>query len=353
MKYGFKVVFPDAKLLAEAGFEAVARLPFIFDSEPGYARLPNRFLIDRGLGFWDPKWRGLPKAPRFGADLWVSLGSAGKFGEDVDVNFYAALTNLAERLDMDPKPGGVNVHPHRFRKSIGQLAGIALWNSPLVLKRLFGHKSIEMTLHYILADPGVREEAEKVLRELRIMHCANALEEIHQAICDGLPLPGNGGAGAARLVKAVRNEDDYLKQSGRVWGDGSAYDLAYLLTAQGQGWRLIKENVVCSKAPGEGGLCQKKRSKGEPNTANCQPECDNRIVLVRRRRDSEKIIKQYIDIACEALDDGQLLVLTGVMENLRDELENFSDLKETYLADPKVQFLLAQCAEPEIADGMA
>lgn len=61
--YGFKVVFPDPKGLIEAGFASVANLPFIFDSEPGYARLPNQFLIDRGLGYWDPKGRGQKRNP--------------------------------------------------------------------------------------------------------------------------------------------------------------------------------------------------------------------------------------------------------------------------------------------------
>lgn len=296
---------------------------------------------------------GLPRTPRFGKALWVSIGTGGRVGEDAQVGFNGALTTLALRLGMDPKPGGRNFHTHRFRKTIGRLAGIALWHSPLVLKRLFGHKSIEMTLHYILCDPGVREDAEKVLRELRIMHCAEALEEIHQALRDGLPLPGNGGLGAARLVTAVRNEEGQLKQSGSIWDEGSAYDLAYLLTAQGQGWRLIKENIICSKAPGEDGLCQKKRSKGEPNTANCQQECDNRIVLVRKRRDIELVVEQYLDIARAAREDEQVLVLAGVMDNLREELENFHDLKEKYMADPEVQSLLALCEEPEVAESVA
>lgn len=292
---------------------------------------------------------GQPLAPRFGNAIWVSIGLGGKFGENAEINFNEMLNQFTRRIGMDYKPGGVNVHPHRFRKTIGKLAGVALWNSPLVLKRLFGHKSIEMTLHYILCDPDIREEAEKVLRELRIMHCAEALEEIHQALRDGLPLPGNGGPGAARLVTAVLNEENNLNHSGRVWDEGSPYDLAYLLTAQGKGWRLIKENIVCSKVPGEDGLCQKKHSKGEPNTANCQPECDNRIVFMRQRRDIELIIAQYLDIARKARDEGQLLVLAGVMDNLQNELECFLDLKEKYLTDPEVQSLFALCYEPKEA----
>ncbi len=295
----------------------------------------------------------LPQAPRFGNDLWVSIGVAGRAGSDPSLNISSALQSFARRLDMNPMPGGKNAHPHRFRKTIGLLAGVALFNSPLVLKRLFGHKSIEMTLHYILCDPGVRQEAEKVLRELRIMHCAEVLEEIHQAMNDGTALPAHGGPGTARLITAVRNEDAKLNESGRVWNEGSAYDLALLLTMHGQGWRLIKSNIVCSKAPGEDGLCQKRRSKGEPNTANCRPKCDNLIVFARRRRDVEQSIEQYLDIARQARDDGQLLVLAATLDNAQDEWVNFPDLAAKYQADPEVQVLFALCEEPEPVEEFA
>lgn len=300
-------------------------------------------------------WRQLPQAAiedgcseqsSVDGTLWVCLSpTGGKRGENPCLSINHALMTLAERVGMDPKPGGKNLHAHRFRKTVGRLAGIALFNSPLVLKRLFGHKSIEMTLHYILCDPDIRTEAENVLRELRIMHCAEALEEIHVALASGAPLPGNGGPGASRLVQTVTHEQERLDKTGRVWDKGSAHDLAFLLTANGQGWRLIKENIVCAKAPGENGACQQKRSKGEPNTSNCKPECDNRIVLMRHRRDIEAITEQYLDIAHQAKEEGQMLVLAHTMDNLRQELEAFPDLKEKALANPEVQSLLNYCEE--------
>lgn len=61
--YGYKVVYADPKLLGEAGYGALSHQPFILDPEPGYARLPNQFLIDRGLGYWEPKWRGEKRNP--------------------------------------------------------------------------------------------------------------------------------------------------------------------------------------------------------------------------------------------------------------------------------------------------
>ncbi|MDD2663920.1 MAG: hypothetical protein PHD19_09175 [Dechloromonas sp.] len=299
----------------------------------------------------------LPDMARFGDALWVSIGNGGRTGAEAVVNFISALQTLATRLGVNPKPGGKGVHPHRFRKTIGRLAGVALFNSPLVLKRLFGHKSIEMTLHYILCDPGIREEAEKVLRELRIMHCAEALEEIHRAIANNLPLPANGGAGAGRLLAAVENQEAYLRVQGRVWVEGSAYELACLLTGQGKGWRLINANIVCSKD----WVCSKphRHKEQELNKPKCDPGCENRIVLARRRRDTEDAIEQYLEIARQAQTDGQLLVMAHAMENLRNELGYYADLREKYLAMPDVQVMFAlseDTDEPEtreVAEAMA
>ncbi len=283
----------------------------------------------------------MPGKARFGDELWVSIGTVGAIGEEAGVSFKFALFKLAERLGVNPKPGGKNVHPHRFRKTIGRLAGVALFNSPLVLKRLFGHKSIEMTLHYILCDPGIREEAETVLRELRVMHCAEALEEIHHAVANNLPLPANGGAGAARLVAAVENQEAHLREQGRVWTEGSAYELACLLTGQGKGWRLINANIVCSKD----WVCSKphRHKDLELDKPKCDPGCENRIVLARRRRDIEQSIEQYLDIARRAQADGQLLVMAHSMENLREALGYYADLREKYLAMPDVQVMFALC----------
>lgn len=48
----------------EAGFGKVGHIPCIFDASPGYHRLGSRYLIDRGLGVWDPVSHGKrPKPP--------------------------------------------------------------------------------------------------------------------------------------------------------------------------------------------------------------------------------------------------------------------------------------------------
>lgn len=289
---------------------------------------------------------GLPTAPSAHNALWLSLGSGGNASVAEPLSSSAhALQMLARRVGMDPKPGGINLHPHRCRKTIGRLAGVTLFKSPVILKYLFGHKSIEMTLQYILCDPDIRTEAEAVLRELRILHCAEVLEELRDALAVGAPLPGHGGAPAARLVEAVQEHEARLAKAGRVWADGSAYELAYLMTANGQGWRFIQKNIVCTKVPGEDGLCRKKRNRGEPDTSNCKPECSNRIVLARERRNVGEIVESYLDVARQARDDEQYMILYEAMQRFDEELDAFPDIKARYLADPEVQSLRAACQE--------
>lgn len=63
MEYSYKVVYPTRQYLIDAGYGKVAHLPCIFDSRPGYHRAASRYLMDRGLGLWDPTHRGSKELP--------------------------------------------------------------------------------------------------------------------------------------------------------------------------------------------------------------------------------------------------------------------------------------------------
>jgi len=189
-----------------------------------------------------------------------------------------------------------------------------------------------MTLNYILSDPQVREEAETVLRELRVMHAAETIEEIYQSLAECLPPPPHGGEGGKRIVDAVVSESRRLAESGRMWSNGTAYDLATLLTVNGTGWRLVRENVVCAKAPGEPGSCKSGKG-GQPDISRCKPDCVQRVQLASSKRDTEATIAQYIDIAEQANEEGQILVMIAAFEGLQGQINQFPDLALAY-SDP-------------------
>lgn len=63
-EYGYSLVYTDQNFLAENGYGKVAHIPAIFDGRPGYAIHPSEYLIDRGLGLWEPRTRGARPAPK-------------------------------------------------------------------------------------------------------------------------------------------------------------------------------------------------------------------------------------------------------------------------------------------------
>ena len=87
------------------------------------------------------------------------------------------------------------------------------------------------------------------------------------------------------------------------------------------------------------------KNRGEPNTSNCQAGCDNRIVLEIARRDADEILGAYMNICLQALEEEQFDTFHYSMVQLLKELDNFSDIKEKYLADPQMQSLLSTYKE--------
>ncbi|MGB4066216.1 MAG: hypothetical protein WBK19_20505 [Azonexus sp.] len=277
--------------------------------------------------------------------LWASLGNSNfNDPEKVLKEANSALRMLATRFGQTPKPGGKNLHAHRFRKTIARLAGIAIVGSPRVLMRLFGHRDIAMTLHYILTDKALAAEIEQVARELRIMHCQELIEDMHAALHrqDELPYGGHGGGGAPLMTETVMRYEGELHRAGKDWGANSAYELSVILTNNGRSFRLVNDHLVCTKAPGETGLCIQKR--GEANTGNCQSGCTNRIEKASARDEVNKVIPILIANAFRAQEDNQLLVAANYAHQLSEELSRFDDISTAWRENPAVASILETMA---------
>lgn len=255
------------------------------------------------------------------------------------------LKSLAIALGLTPKPGGHNLHPHRFRKTIARLAAITIVGSPKTLQRLFGHKDMAMTLYYILSDKALSAEIEKVARELRVMRSKELINDMHETKMEtgAKAYGGHGGAGAVALAQSVKTYEADLASQGITWSETSAYDLAVMLTTNGTAFRLVSEHVICTKAPGEVAPCSKNR--GEPNTADCQQGCMNRIEDKTARRDIRELIEALVSNAHRALEAKELLVFESYFNQLCDELDRFADIKAEWMAMETVQFLFTRHEE--------
>lgn len=171
--YGFKVVYGDLKYLTEAGFAKVAHLPFILDSEPGYARVPNRFLIDRGLGLWEPKYRGERRNP--------------SPPTRVTMNNFAHW--LANALEWAAARGIELLHAEYSSDLIGgyqqeMLKGI--WsenNSPLAPATVNVRVQIALEYQMWAADKGLREHFEIAVTSRTYLAGSHTSSKSHERKC--------------------------------------------------------------------------------------------------------------------------------------------------------------------------
>ena len=264
-----------------------------------------------------------------GDHLWASLGPSKTDPEEELYSFGNALQMLATRICLTPQPGGKNLHPHRFRKTVARLAGIAIVDSPRVLMKLLGHKDIAMTLGYILTDKALQVEIGQVARELRIMRCQEVIEDMHTALHtpEAPKYGGHGGGAAPFMTEAVKTHEEELHRSGQVWDANSSYELSVILTGNGQYFRLTRPGVVCLKESREAGPC------------TCDSTCVNRIEEKTARRDVRKVIPILIDEGKRALAENQLLLVADKVQQINEDILRFDDINDEFGDHPDVILL--------------
>lgn len=279
--------------------------------------------------------------------LWAEIGGGKANRTKPMLHTQTALRAYAKALGMSPEPGGQSLRVHRFRKSIARLAALALTQAPKVLKDVFGHKNIEMTLYYILTDKDLQVDVERVARELRVMRAKEAVEAMVAA--EAAQAPANGGFGgpaAASVSKAIHVHRDRLHRRGEEWGADSAVELAEILTLQGKAWHLARPGVICTKFPGtEVGPCNK--SKGEPEPARCQSHCSHRFEEPFLRDDVDGSIRDAAAAYQEAAERGDDLVQALWAAQVRLHIGRFDDLRAKWMQDPVVRSIVDVGAKAE------
>ena len=220
--------------------------------------------------------------------MWPRVGSRKEFSSDINER----LRLMAIALGLTDKPGGTNLTTHRFRKTVARLAALALSGAPKILMDLFGHKSIEMTLHYILSDPDVQAEIKQVVEEVAVMRATDAIEDIDNY----------GGPAAKKIAGMLVQERVRL---GRDLGADDIRQLAEILTLSGQSWALVRPGVICTKLPGSSGPCTKK--VGRPEPSRCRWGCDHRLEEAYLRDDIDRSIAEAVRLyELEVADDNEM-----------------------------------------------
>lgn len=246
--------------------------------------------------------------------LWVRHTS----GADLDVGYHALLRDWTKGLQLDELVDGRGIHSHRFRKTIARLAALALVGAPKILMDLFGHKTIEMTLTYILSHPQIRAEMLVVAKAQVIMETKGALAEAAQ----------NGGPARIRIEEIVKHEQNRL---GRLMADTDLNSLAESLTLGGQTWQMVRPGVLCIKNKFQPGACT--RRSGAPDVAACRSKCEHRLERAYLREDVDLSLAHAVHMLRRAIDDEDEIMAEEWRGQILFNLARFPDLEVKWQAD--------------------
>lgn len=174
-----------------------------------------------------------------------------------------AVKRVAEACGVDS-----SVHPHRFRKS---LAMYLIYQDPRnieVIRHLFSHSSMKMTLRYIMSLPGVHDEVKKIIIEQNV--------GILVELLDGVLNQKIGGEGGKRVKDTVAQSPMF---KARLQDLGKESLNQYVDSMLEQGIKLMHRSnlAICLKTPGvtEVAPCDGKgespAEKLHPNLFACDP----------------------------------------------------------------------------------
>lgn len=282
--------------------------------------------------------------------LWVQSRTTAEGSRYAPLKgLNAALVAYAKTLGMETSPGGQRLRAHRFRKTVARMCALALTQAPKVLMDVFGHKSIEMTLYYILTDKELQAEVEQVSRELRVMRAKEVIEKMVDAESSSTapPLGGYGGPAALAMQRAIDVHREGLHRRGEQWGASSVVELAEVLTLQGKAWQVVRKGVMCTKLPGtETGLCN--RSKGHPEPSRCASPCDHRLEEDFLREDVDASIAEAVAAYRVAAQDEGSMEKALWAGQIRAHVPRFEDLRRKWERDPTVREVMQPPALEEV-----
>ncbi len=175
-------------------------------------------------------------ARRYSGLSVLTVNFTNMFGKKMTLN---AINQFFQRWS--ETLGVEHIHPHQFRKTIAMFAVYQDTLNLPIIKRLFGHKSLKMTLAYIVKMPGVSQEIKLSLIEQN----KELLIELINSAESGVI----GGIAGQRIKKNISENKLY---SAMLNDDGWETLEQYIDTLLDDGVSLLHRaplGVICIKTP--------------------------------------------------------------------------------------------------------
>jgi hypothetical protein len=244
--------------------------------------------------------------------LWRVFGGKGK-GNALRGTYNDDFRGFVHTLGLVHLSDDQKLVYHRFRKTIARIVALCYAPAPQILMDIFGHKDIDMTLHYILADTAILADINAIQREIKVMKAAELIQNVDAC----------GGAGAKRLKAAVSQ----FKMGIEHFGTDDAYEAAVMWTLDGRTWDYMGHGRYCLKGPLDRAPCAKGHSIA--NKAKCKKDCEHRLCAPEGMRDNDEAISSavaFLEQAWASEDhmmatqwSGQILAKTDDYEQLYEK----------------------------------
>ena len=256
--------------------------------------------------------------------LWVVL-KADQFTRLTDPN--QTLRRTVRHLELEHLLGSGTAHQHRWRHTVARLVALSVVGAPQVLFDLFGHRDLDMTLHYMLSDPAIAEEAMKVAKEATYAMVQDALVELsHDEV---------SGPAAEKLRKALPRA---MRRGEERMDTNSLLEAAKILTWEGRYWSLVRPGVICTKGLGEYGPCTRER--GAPDPGTCRTSCDHRLETASAKKQCADTLVALVGERDRAMQDGDELLVVYFEGQIVAELKRWDEVREKVLAEhPEIKHL--------------
>lgn len=203
---------------------------------------------------WPHLWAGFSR-PLFGSKRAL-------LQIDPPLKRFARRHNLLRHL------GDSNYHHHRFRKTVARLVVIALNGGPMILRELFGHETLAMTMRYILANPELREDL-RLVAEMENESIARDFMSREES------LRGGGAEYFREVLRRAREEISvFIPEGKKDQEELTIEDLIDFISSEPEGIQIkqVLPGVVgCVKPLSENGYCT--RSGELPDIALCSKSC--------------------------------------------------------------------------------
>lgn len=200
--------------------------------------------------------------------LWTGFTTTLFDGQKPLIQVDHLLKRFAKKYDLIDLLNGGKFHHHRFRKTVARLVVIALNGGPMILKELFGHETLAMTMRYILANEELRDDLRNVAdSENRL------IAEIF--VSNEGTLKGGGATYFREVIRRAREEITVLVPTGKSdQADLSLDDLMEFISSEPEGVQIkqvLPQVIGCIKPLSENGECMK--AGGMPDIALCSKSC--------------------------------------------------------------------------------